>query len=269
MSQESERKTVVITGASAGIGRELALVFAEHGYDLVVVARSRDKLEALGEEVVSGYARRVHIVAMDLAEPGAAARLHEEVRALGWPVDVLVNNAGVAVVRAFLEADAAALSKMISLNVSALSELIRCFAPDMVARGSGRVLNIASAAAFQPTPMLCAYAATKAFVLSLTEGLSQELSGTGVTITALCPGFVATDLVKNASEAMGTPDMVPTFLLLDPVEVAREGYEACMKGEVIRVSGWSYQLMVQLGRLYPRWLVRNVAGFVARQYTGR
>ncbi|HYB98781.1 MAG TPA: SDR family oxidoreductase [Candidatus Limnocylindrales bacterium] len=258
--------TALITGASAGIGRELALVFGENGYDLIVVARTRARLESVADEVRSRFGRRVDILCADLASPGAAAFVHEQAAALEHPVDVLVNNAGIAVPRPFVEADRADLSMMVQLNVVALTELIRAFLPDMVARGAGRILNIASIAAFQPTPMLSAYGATKAFVLSLTEGLSQELAGSGVTVTANCPGFVDTDLVRNAAHSLGTPNLVPSFLLLDPAAVAREAFDACMKGEVIRVSGWTYELLVQLGRLYPRWLVRNVAGLVARQY---
>ncbi|HYC55756.1 MAG TPA: SDR family oxidoreductase [Candidatus Binatia bacterium] len=261
-------KTALITGASAGIGRELALLFAQHGHDLIVVARSRARLEALAKEVRAGFGRRVDILVADLAVAGAAASVHEQVAALGHPVEVLVNNAGIAVPRPFADAEAGDLSAMMQLNVVALAELIHLFLPAMIGRGSGRILNVASVAAFQPTPMLSAYGATKAFVLSLTEGLSQELSGTGVTITAHCPGFVDTDLVRNAGEALGTPDVVPSFLLLDAAAVARDGFDACMKGEVVRVSGWTYELLVQLGRLYPRWLVRNVAGIVARQYLG-
>lgn len=266
-NDKSARKgTALVTGASAGIGRELAFLFAEHGHDLILVARSRDKLEEVAAEVGKRYGRVADVVVMDLGIAGAARRLTEELQSRRLQVEVLVNNAGSALLRPFLEADPAGLTSMIQLNVVALSELTRLLLPGMVQRGHGRILNVASVAAFQPTPLFTVYGATKAFVLSFTEALSEELSGTGVSVSALCPGFVDTDLVRQAGEALGQPDFVPSFLMLDPHEVAREGYEACMAGEVIHVSGRTYDAIVQVMRLQPRWFVRKFVGFLARQY---
>jgi uncharacterized protein len=263
----SRRPVVLVTGASAGIGRELALVFAGHGHDLVLVARTRSKLEALAREAWEVHGRRADVVAMDLTEPGAPQRLFDEVAAMGLDVDVLVNNAGTGEVMKFAEADPDAIDRTVTLNVVALTRLTRLFVPPMVARGAGSVLNVASVAAFQPTPSMSVYGATKAFVLSLTEALSEEFSGSGVTVTALCPGFVDTDLVRHIGDSLGQPDFVPSFFMLDPVEVAREGYEACMKGEVVHINGRSYEWMVQWLRLQPRWFVRTFTGFLARRYT--
>ncbi|MFN2426947.1 MAG: SDR family NAD(P)-dependent oxidoreductase [Candidatus Binatia bacterium] len=167
----SRKTAVLVTGASAGIGRELALVFAAHGHDLVGVARSRDKLESLAREVWEKHGRRLEVIAMDLTADGAAQRLFDEVSALGIEVDVLVNNAGTGELMRFAEADPADLEHVLRLNVVVLTHLTRLFLAPMVARGAGRVLNVASVAAFQPTPRISLYGATKAFVLSLTEAL--------------------------------------------------------------------------------------------------
>lgn len=260
------KTSVLITGASAGIGRELAVVFASRGHDLIVVARSRDRLEALAAEVRQRHGRRCDVIAMDLTVDGAPARLLGEVEALGRQVEILVNNAGTGELMKFAEADPGQIDQILQLNVVALTHLTRLFVAPMVERGAGRVLNVASVAAFQPTPRLSVYGATKAFVLSLTEALSEELSGSGVTATALCPGFVDTDLVRHLAETVGREDLIPPFFMLDAVEVAREGYEACMKGEVVYINGRSYEWMVQWLRFQPRWFVRTFTGFLSRHY---
>lgn len=262
----SNRGAVLVTGASAGIGRELALVFAEKGDDLVLVARTRGKLEALAREIREVHRRRADVIDMDLTAADAPARLFDEVARLGLEIDVLVNNAGTGDIMKFAEADPAQIDTVLALNVVALTRLTRLFVEPMVRRGYGRVLNVASVAAFQPTPRLSVYGATKAFVLSLTEALSEELSGSGVTVTALCPGFVDTDLVRHLADELGRPDFVPSFFMLDATEVAREGYEACMKGEVVHINGRSYELMVQWLRIQPRWFVRTFTGFLSRRY---
>ena len=262
----SHKASVLVTGASAGIGRELAMVFAAHGHDLVAVARSRDKLESLAREAWEKHGRRCEVIAMDLTADGAPQRLFDEVSRLGLAVDVLVNNAGTGELMKFAEADPSQIDQLLRLNVVALTHLTRLFLAPMVERGAGRVLNVASVAAFQPTPRLSVYGATKAFVLSLSEALSEELSGSGVTVTALCPGFVDTDLVHHMAEELGRPDFVPSFLMLDAADVAREGYEACLRGDVVYINGRSYELMVQWLRLQPRWFVRTFTGFLARHY---
>lgn len=262
----SRKGLALVTGASAGIGRELALVFAGHGHDLVLVARTAEKLEALAREVWEKHGHRAEVIAMDLTAPGAPARLFDEVARLGLTVDILVNNAGTGEFMDFANADPAHIDQILSLNVVALTQLTRLFVEPMVARGQGRVMNVASVAAFQPTPRLSVYGATKAFVLSLSEALSEELAGTGVTVTALCPGFVDTDLVHHLAEELGRPEIVPSFFMLDAVDVAREGYESCMKGEVVHINGRSYEVIVQWLRLQPRWFVRTFTGFLSRHF---
>lgn len=264
----ARKGTVLVTGASLGIGRELALEYARHGHDLVLVARTQSKLDELAEEIRERHGRIAHVVPMDLAKDGAARALFDRVKGLGLDVEVLVNNAGTGDLMPFLETDSAAIDTVLHLNVVVLTQLARLFVPPMVARGHGRVMNVASVAAFQPVPKMAVYAATKAYVLSLTEALSQELAGTGVTVTALCPGFVDTPLVQHLADELGREQFVPSFFLLDATEVAREGYEACAQGEVVHVNGRSYDMLVHWLGLQPRWFVRNFTGLLSRYYAG-
>jgi short-subunit dehydrogenase len=258
--------TALITGASAGIGRELALVFAEHGHDLVIVSRTKWKLDALAEEIVARYGTAVTVIPADLTEPGAPERLFEE---LGQEqVDILVNNAGTGHFRPFADATLAEHLDVLQLNIVALTALAHLFVVPMIKRRRGRILNVASVAAFQPTPRFAVYGATKAYVLSLTESLVEELLDSGVTVTALCPGFTDTELVEHISEESGEEKLIPDFLMLDAPTVAREGYEACMAGTPVCVNGLTYQGLIWWERMQPRWLVRRVNGLLGRWYVG-
>jgi short-subunit dehydrogenase len=174
-------------------------------------------------------------------------------------VDVLVNNAGVISTEPMLETDGDDLANLVNLNCRALMELTHHFGRQMVGRGYGRILNVASVASFQPVPGMAVYAASKAFVLSLTEGLSEELRGTGVTITALCPGPTRTEM----ADAFASGDMAEWFLA-DPKAVAREGFEALKAGQVIRVPGLANQALVNWASYQPRWLVRTLGGLASR-----
>jgi uncharacterized protein len=258
------RLRALITGASAGIGAELARVFAGNGYDLILVARRDDRLQALRDELQPTGAN-VAILVKDLALKTAAKSLHHEVKQLGAPVDVLVNNAGVAYGGAFTAMDADDVSRMVLLNAASLAALTRFFVNDMVARGSGRILNVSSLAAFQAVPSMSLYAATKAFVLSFSEGLAEELRGTGVTVTALCPGLTNTAMVHDITQRGSTFPEVPSFLIADVKSVAKEGYDACVNGEVVRVPGLANQLSALWSQTQPRWLVRTLSGFFGRQ----
>jgi short-subunit dehydrogenase len=259
-----ERRTALITGASAGIGRELAKVFAQHGFDLIVVSRSQDKLEELAREIEGAANVRVVVLAKDLMKPNAPQEVFQAVQDQGLSVEVLVNNAGIALFEPFKNSQLDEVLKLIQLNVVALTALTRLFLDPMLERRRGRILNVASVAGFQATPSFAVYGATKAFALSLSEALSEELRGTGVTVTALCPGFTNTEMVHGAASKGGIEGLLPTALLQSVEQVAREGYEACMAGRPIRINGVAYQLGVQWIRLQPRWLVRRVAGFWAR-----
>jgi hypothetical protein len=261
--------TALITGASSGIGEALAQRFARAGFNLVLVARSADKLKALAASLTKAHGVKAWVAPADLAQPGAAQKLAAAMKRARRPIDVLVNNAGVLEHGAFAAMRPARHRELIDLNVTALSEMLAHFVPPMVARGHGRVLNVASIAAFQPVPMLATYAATKAYVLSLTESLSEELHGGGVTITALCPGITATSMLDNAKQASSELGALPAFVVGSAESVANEGFEACMKGEVIRVPGALNLAATLAGRSTPRWLLRRVSGAVVRGMKGR
>src|SRR3954454_3939709 len=198
------RQTALITGASGGIGLELARVFAAHGYDLVLVARSGGKLEELAGELRTRHGIEARVIAKDLARPESPEELFRELETAGVTVDVLINNAGFATFGPFVAADLHAELEELQLNVVTLTHLTKKLLPAMVARKRGGVLNVASTAAFQPGPFMAIYYATKAYVLSFSEALAAELEGQGVTISVLCPGPTETGFTARAG-LEGTP----------------------------------------------------------------
>jgi hypothetical protein len=258
-------KTALITGASSGIGESLARCFAQGGFDLVLVARSAGKLKALAKKLSDAHGVKVWVAPADLSQSGAAKSLAAKMRRAKRAIDVLVNCAGVLEHGAFAAMPAARHQELIDLNVSGLTAMLAHFVPPMVARGHGRVLNVASIAAFQPVPSMATYAATKAYVLSLTESMSEELKGSGVTLTALCPGITATSMIVNAAEASPTLSKLPGFVIGDADQVAAEGYRACLNGEVIKVPGALNLAAILTGRATPRWLWRRIGGAVGRK----
>jgi short-subunit dehydrogenase len=256
---------VLITGASAGIGAELAREFARHGHRLTLVARRKDKLAELAAELEKQHHVDVRVVAGDLAKATGAATLLKAVQADREHVGILVNNAGVIDVGPFAEADSAKLTGLVDLNVRALTELTSLFVPDMVKRGFGRVLNVASLAAFQPVPSMAVYAASKAYVLALSEALFEELKGTGVSVTALCPGLTDTNMVTEIKAGSSAASKVPKQLVSDPADVAAEAYRALMSRQAVLVPGLPNQLTAAWAQVTPRWLTRYVTGFAARR----
>lgn len=257
-------RTTLVTGASSGIGEALARRFARAGFDLVLVARSAERLQVLAKALAEEHGIRARVAPADLAQPGAARQLAAALKRARRPIDVLVNNAGVLEHGRFVDMPAARHAELIALNVNGLTAMLACFLPAMVERGSGRVLNVASIAAFQPVPTLATYAATKAYVLSLTESLAEELKDSGVSVTALCPGITATPMLGRARQASRELDRLPGFVVGSVDAVADEGFEACMNGEVIRVPGALNLATVLAGRAAPKWLLRRVSGAVAR-----
>ncbi|MBL8377030.1 MAG: SDR family oxidoreductase [Burkholderiales bacterium] len=261
----ARRPIALITGASAGIGAALAERFAQGGHDLVLVARSTDKLHALAARLAKAYGVRSRVEPADLAEPGAASRLAARLKRARCAIDVLVNNAGVLEQGAFTAITPARHQQLIDLNVSGLTAMLAAFVPPMVARGQGRVLNVASIAAFQPVPALATYAATKAYVLSLSESLAEELRPSGVSVTALCPGITATDMLAKAAGANDKLRRVPAFVVGRVEDVAEDGYAACMKGTAICVPGLLNRAGTLASRATPKWLLRRVSGALARK----
>ena len=251
------RGKALITGASSGIGEALARQFAEKGFDLVITARRESNLQDLAEALEIENGIKVDIVACDLSTTEGLDYLLGAIDPLS--IDVLVNNAGVAYPGTFPEQNFEDISSLLSLNITALTRLIHAILPSMIERGAGRIMNVASVASFQPVPSMSVYAASKAFVLSLTESLSEELKGTGVSTTALCPGMTKTDLLENLQGAQ-----IPPFMMSTTKEVAKEGYEALMNKEVIRIPGFTNQAAVTWAKHQPRWLVRGLGGLAAR-----
>lgn len=244
---EKKNGYVLITGGSAGIGFELAKLFAQDGYNLLLVARTEEDLQkAAGELVQHGVV--VETVVKDLFEPNAAFELYDAVKAKGMEVQVLVNDAGQGQYGLFVEGDIRRLLDIIQLNVSSLTVLTHLFVKDMVARGEGRVLQLASIASNLPGPWQAVYHATKAYVLSFTEALAQELKDTGVTMTALQPGATDTDFFNKAD--MQDSKILDTKLS-DPAKVAKDGYEALMKGDDKVVSGLKNKAMVGMSHVVP------------------
>jgi short-subunit dehydrogenase len=253
--QTADRKTALITGASFGIGMELARIFAREGYSLVLVARSGDKLRQLASELEKSHGTRSLILAVDLTEPGASAYVLDQTTRADIQVDVLVNNAGFGQYGYFAENDLEECLRQIQLNVTTLTHLTRLYLPAMVERKSGRILNVASTAAFQPGPLMAVYFATKAYVLHFSEALANELHGTDVTVTCLCPGPTATEFAKRANI---TDLRLVKFGSMDAHTVAEDGYRALMAGKPVVISGFKNWLVAQSVRFSPRRLVTGM-----------
>jgi short-subunit dehydrogenase len=243
---EERRKLALITGASSGIGADLAREFHGGGHSVVLVARRRERLDALAGELGEG----ARVMTADLADPDAPARLLAE---LG-PVDVLVNNAGFGASGRFAELDLGNQLRLVQVNVTALTALTHLFLGPMRARAAGRILNVASTVSFQPAPGLAVYGATKAYVLSLSEALAAELQGSGVTVTCLCPGATETEFA--AAAGMGGSRLFRRAM--SSAEVARIGYAATMAGRRLVVAGAGNRLMTFGVRFAPRSLVLQV-----------
>jgi hypothetical protein len=252
----SERLTALVTGASSGIGLSLARRFAADGHDLVLVARSAGKLDELARELRAANGVGVTVIPADLAKPGAAAELAGELERRGIAVDVLVNNAGYGLFGAFTETDLATELAMIQVNIVALTELTKRLLPAMVARRRGRVLNVASTAAFQPGPLMAVYYATKAYVLSFSEALAEELDGSGVTVTALCPGPTASGF--QAAAQLEASKLVAGKKLPDADSVAKVGYDALWKGRRVVIPGTNNWILAQSVRFLPRNTVARI-----------
>ena len=238
--------TALITGASGGIGLEIARVLAPD-HDLVLVARSAAKLETVAEEL--GGAR---VIAADLSDPSAVAKIAAEVPS----VDILVNNAGVGDFGDFAQADLERTLAMIQLNVTSVTALARQYLPGMLERGSGRILNIASTASFLPGPLMAVYYATKAYVLSFSEAIAEEVRGTGVTVTALCPGPTGTGF--QAAADMELSPLVANKKLPSAADVAAFGVKAMNNGEAVAVPGFMNKVMASSVRITPRPIIRRL-----------
>jgi uncharacterized protein len=250
------KNTALVTGASSGIGLELARLFAGDRYDLVLVARSEGRLREIGEQLETAHGITATVVASDLSKPNAASDIVEALRAASIEIDVLVNNAGFGLSGAFIDNGPRTQLDMLQVNVVSLTELTRLLLPPMVARRSGRILNVASTAAFAPGPMAAVYGATKAYVLSLSEAIGEELRHSGVTVTALCPG--PTQSGFSVAAGAGSTRLYGKQKPMNSADVARAGYEGLNKGRRVVVTGLRNKLLVQSARMSPRRVVTMV-----------
>ena len=243
------QKTAVVTGASTGIGYELAKVLAREGYQLLLVARGEARLKKVAEEL-----GKAEILAVDLGKSGAAVAVHEAVK--GMDVEILVNNAGFGTYGRFLETDVESELEMLQLNMVALTHLTKLFVADLAKRGGGRILNVASTAAFQPGPGMACYFATKAYVLSLSEALAHELKSKGITVTALCPGATRSEFQSRAN--MHSSRLVKNGMM-EPSVVAEIGYRALMSGKTVVVPGYANRMLARSVGFLPRGWVTSVS----------
>ncbi|HEX8704124.1 MAG TPA: SDR family oxidoreductase [Myxococcaceae bacterium] len=257
------RKVALITGASAGLGEQFAQCFARDGHDVILVARTAARLESLASRLEQEHQVKAHVLAADLARAEEPQRIFEEVRARKLEVEFLVNNAGFGSTGPFLEQELAREAEMVEVNCTALLKLTHLFARPMRERGSGRILNVASTAGFQPGPYMATYYATKAFVVSFSEALAHELKGSGVTVTCHCPGATHTEFASRAGNEKTRLFQRPG--VAKAPDVAADAYAAMMRGRVLAIHGVVNWLAAASVRFTPRGVVRSIAANLNRQ----
>ncbi len=251
-------KTTLITGASGGIGEEFAKIFAKNGYNLVLVARSEEKLNRIAKELEKKYSIKTIILVQDLATPDAALKIYTKIKETRIVVDILINNAGFGEFADFGDEELRTVTEMINLNITTLTAMTSLFVKDMKIRNSGKILNIASIAAFQPLPKFAVYAATKAYVLNFSEALHYELRKTKVTVSALCPGPTETGFAKRANAA----NLKFFKNSMNSQIVAQRGYKGLMKNKMTIIPGFKNKLMALSGTIPARNLVMKIASSI-------
>jgi hypothetical protein len=259
-------RTVLVTGASSGIGEALARLFAAEGWDLVITARREDRLRALAEQLARQHGGRVHVVVSDLAAQGAVAKLCDEIAARGIMVDGLVNNAGYGVPGSYVNSTWEQHHAFLQVMVVAVAELTRRLLPGMLERGYGRILNVASLAGLVPAPAgHTLYAASKAFMIKFSESLAHEVRPRGVHVTAVCPGFTLSEF----HDVTGTREMMkdmPAFMWMDSPTVARQGFDAVMRGVPVMVTGRVNSTIATLVRILPQGVLTAVGRHFSKSY---
>lgn len=256
------KEYALITGASGGIGLELAREIAADGWNLILVARDSKKLEKAKKSLTKEFGVKVETLSADLSKPGSASQLYKNLKKSKHTVSLLVNNAGFGLNGRFHESDLKKELDMIRLNVESLVELTHLFSQEMVKKGQGKILNVASTAGFQPGPQMANYYATKAYVLSFSEAISEELKPSGVTVSCLCPGPTSTEFFKRANMEKANLAKSGSLLVMDASSVAKIAYKGLQKGKAVIIPGVSNKIMAQSVRISPRFLVRKIAGLL-------
>ena len=258
-------RTALITGASSGIGLELAKLFAKDNYNLVLVARRKSQLERLALELSKEYSISVTIIAKDLSLPSSPEEIFNELKEKSIHIDILVNNAGTQVYGKFHKTDIEKELQLIQVNLVSLTHLTKMAVAEMSKRGCGKILNIGSTGSFTPSPLNAIYCATKAYVLNFSEGIAKDLEGTGITVTTLCPGATHTEFAEKAK--MQNTRLFSS-MVMNPDEVAKIGYRALIKGKRVVVAGLYNKLLVFSLRFTPRWLVLKIGKILLSPKSG-
>jgi len=253
----------LITGASAGIGHELSKVFAENGFNIVLVSRNKKKLEHIAGELESLYGIKAKVIAKDLCKPLAPQELYDEISADGIGIDVLVNNAGIGINGRFTDFNKEKIVDVIQLNITSLTILCRLFGTDMVKKRSGRILNVSSTAAFQAGPLMSSYYASKAYVQMLSEALNYEFGKDAVTVTALCPGPTQTEFFDRNDMAGANVANGPWMMKAS--DVAKAGFAGLMKGKMIVIPGFINKLLAFFVRFTPRKVTAAIICYLNQQ----
>lgn len=256
------KNAVLLTGASGGIGTAFAEEFAKAGQNLILIARSTEKLADLKQRLESTYSIQAETISADLSDPAAIEQIVQFTTDRGIAIDVLVNNAGFGDFGPFADCSWEKQNEMVQVNITALIHLTHCYLKPMIERGNGKILNVASTAAFQPGPLMSVYYASKAFVLSFSEALSVELKGTGVTVTVLCPGPTKTGFEAKAE--LGDSGLFKNLRVAAPQDVAAFGVDRLRRGKVIAVPGFLNRLIVFVSKLSPRAVVRNFVYYLQK-----
>jgi short-subunit dehydrogenase len=258
--QKEIKRTALITGASSGIGWELARIFAANGIHLVLVARTREKLQRLAADLHSAHSIEANVIVADLAHPDAARQIYRELESQSVAVDYLVNNAGFGIRAPFERNDLNTILEMLQVNVTALTLLTRLFLNEMLVRKNGKILNVASTAAFQPGPYMAVYYATKAYVLSFSEALRHELRDSGVSVSVLAPGPTSTGFQERAGAKDIKLMKSKMMSVMDAATVAQKGFEGMMKNEKVIIPGFVNRILAIGAHVGPRGISTAIAG---------
>jgi short-subunit dehydrogenase len=257
------QQTVLITGASSGIGKDLAILFAEKHYNLVLVARSKQQLDDLAKQLVTQHNIKATVIAKDLSQPLAAKEVMTELQSQQITIDILINNAGFGTYGPFHQTDLAETLNMMALNMTTLTELTYLVIPDMLKKKSGKIMNVSSLAAFQACPLMAVYSATKAYVLSFTEAITEELKDTGIKVTAFCPGVTFTAFQERAN-TKNARILKNGFNIMSSKQAATIAFNALMRNKSFVISGMINNIMAFLTRFTPRKLNTQMAGFLMK-----